>query len=102
MTIPNSITTIGEWAFSGCIGITKIHIPDGVTCIEDNAFSGSGLTEVYLPKTIEQVISHPGFGEVCNIFSGCEKLKKIYVPRGTKDTFDKMGLRPYYDMIVEL
>ena len=45
VTIPNNVTSIGEWAFSGCSGLTSITIPTGVTSIGESAFSGcSGLT----------------------------------------------------------
>ena len=38
VTIPNSVTSIGEWAFSGCSGLTSITIPNSVTSIEAGAF----------------------------------------------------------------
>ena len=37
--IPNSVTSIGEYAFYGCVGLTSITIPNSVTSIGDNAFS---------------------------------------------------------------
>ncbi len=45
--IPNSVTTIGNSAFSYCGGLTSITIPNSVTSIGDWAFYGSGLTEIY-------------------------------------------------------
>ena len=48
LVIPDSVTSIGERAFSGCSGLTSITIPDSVTSIGRSAFNGcSGLTEVY-------------------------------------------------------
>ena len=40
VVIPDSVTRIGGWAFSGCTGLTSIVIPDSVTSIGDWAFSG--------------------------------------------------------------
>ena len=38
ITIPNSVTSIGEWAFCGCTGLTGIEIGNGVTSIGEGAF----------------------------------------------------------------
>ena len=46
-TIPNSVTTIGFNAFTGCNGLTSVTIPNSVTSIGKSAFDGcSGLTSV--------------------------------------------------------
>ena len=39
-TIPNSVTTIGNWAFVGCNSLTSINIPNSVTTIKVEAFCG--------------------------------------------------------------
>ena len=47
--IPNSVTSIGAYAFFGCSGLTSVTIPNSVTSIGDNAFhSCSGLTAVHI------------------------------------------------------
>ena len=38
--IPNTVTSIGNGAFSGCASLTSVTIPDSVTSIGDSAFSG--------------------------------------------------------------
>lgn len=46
VTIGNSVTSIGNYAFSGCSGLTSIAIPSSVTSIGESAFSGcSRLTK---------------------------------------------------------
>ncbi|MBR5844636.1 MAG: leucine-rich repeat domain-containing protein [Bacteroidaceae bacterium] len=37
--IPNSVTSIGDQAFSGCAGLTEITIPESVTSIGEEAFT---------------------------------------------------------------
>lgn len=45
VTIPNSVTEIGESAFCGCDSLASVTIPDSVTKIGRGAFDGcSGLT----------------------------------------------------------
>ena len=46
--IPNSVTSIGEYAFYNCTGLTRVVIPNSVTEIDDWAFAGCmELTDVY-------------------------------------------------------
>ncbi len=53
--IPDSVTTLGEFAFSDCSGIENIMIPDSVKFINEYAFYGcSSLTDVYYGGTEEQ------------------------------------------------
>ena len=50
--IPNSVTTIGQWAFENCTGLTSIVIPDSVTEIKNGAFVGcSNLKSVIIPAS---------------------------------------------------
>ncbi len=71
-TIPASVTSIGNYAFYGCSGLTSITIPASVTSIAYSAFFGcSGLATV----TVYAPSCTLGF----NAFSACGNLKNIYV-----------------------
>ncbi|MBR5036404.1 MAG: leucine-rich repeat domain-containing protein [Prevotella sp.] len=70
-TIPNSVTSIGLYAFSGCTGLTSITIPNSVTAIGQYAFSYStGLTSISIPNSVtnigEEAFSYcSGLTDVC-------------------------------------
>ncbi len=73
ITIPGSVTSIGSSAFSGCTGLMSITIPDGITSISDSTFYGcSGLTNITLPDSITSIGS--------SAFSGCTGLTNVKIP----------------------
>jgi len=56
ITIPNSVTSIGQSAFSGCTSIISITIPESVTSIDREAFSGcTGLTNVTISSGVTSI-----------------------------------------------
>ena len=72
-TIPNSVTTIGEGAFSGCKSLTNINIPNSVTTIGKGAFSHcDSLTSINIPNSVTTI----GEGAFC----GCKSLVSITIP----------------------
>ena len=50
--IPNTVTRIGDCAFSGCLTLSSIDIPNSVTNIGDDAFSHTGIEELVLPNSV--------------------------------------------------
>lgn len=65
--IPNSVTTIGHYAFSYCSGLTSVTIPNSVTSIESWAFHGCSLIEIAIPKSVTNIGKNP-FSS-CNLSS---------------------------------
>ena len=73
INIPNSVTTIGDHAFSGCDSLTSINIPNSVTMIGKGAFSGCDyLTSINIPDDVTTI------GE--GAFGGCHSLTNINIP----------------------
>ena len=53
VVIPNDVTSIEEWAFYNCSGLTSVAIGNGVTNIGNSAFYGcSGLRDVVAPQVV--------------------------------------------------
>ena len=73
VTIPDSVTSIGSSAFSGCSGLTIVTIPDSVTSIGGSAFRDcSSLTSVAIPDSVTSIGS--------SAFSGCSGLTSVTIP----------------------
>ena len=95
--IPDSVTSIGDSAFSDCSGLKSITIPEGVTSIGNSAFSGcSGLKSITIPKKVTSIRGW-AFGNCSGLtsitipegvtsiggyaFSGCSSLTSIMIPK---------------------
>ena len=76
--IPESIdgypvTRIGDYAFSGCTGLTSITIPDTVTSIDDYAFYGcTEITSITIGNSVTSIGN--------SAFWGCTRLTSITIP----------------------
>ena len=69
-TIPEGVTTIGDWAFGGCRGLTSVTIPNSVTTIGERAFVAcENLTSVTIPESVTSI----GY----NAFRGCTGLTEF-------------------------
>jgi len=56
ITIPDSVTSIGDKAFEWCENLTSITIPDSVTSIGDEAFCGcKNLTTITIPNSVTSI-----------------------------------------------
>ena len=54
-TIPDSVTSIGDWAFGDCTSLTSVTIPDSVISIGYCAFGGTSLTSVTIPDSVTEI-----------------------------------------------
>ena len=78
-TIPDSVTSIGDGAFSDCDSLTSITIPDSVTSIGDNAFYFcTSLTSITIPDGVTSIGDYA--------FLGCNSLKEVYCKPTTPPT----------------
>ncbi|MCR5360812.1 MAG: leucine-rich repeat domain-containing protein [Bacteroidales bacterium] len=74
VVIPNSVTSIGSYAFSGCTVLTSIEIPSSVTSIGDDAFYYcTGLTSIEIPSSVTSIGSYAFYHVKNIIYSGSAK-----------------------------
>ncbi len=73
ITIPEGVTIIGSSAFDNCIRLTSIAIPNGVTSIAYGAFNECrSLTNITIPDSVTYI------GAIA--FYGCSSLTSITIP----------------------
>ena len=73
ITIPNSITSIGVWAFGDCTNLTSITIPNSVTSISGMTFYNcTSLTSITIPNNVTSISGMT--------FYNCTSLTSITIP----------------------
>lgn len=73
VVIPDNITSIGKYAFSGCDELTRVIIPNSVKNIDEAAFEGCDkLTSVTIGNGVERICDYA--------FYGCNGLTSIKIP----------------------
>jgi hypothetical protein len=106
ITIPNSITSIGEYSFSDCTGLTSVNMPNNVTNIGEQAFLNcTGLTSIIIPGSVTTIAQETFYG--CtgltsvtlpdsvtsigdNVFSQCSSLVSIAIPKSVTSIGDEI------------
>ncbi|MCD8004098.1 MAG: leucine-rich repeat protein, partial [Oscillospiraceae bacterium] len=71
-TIPDSVTSISDYAFYSCTGLTSVTIPDSVTSIGTWAFANTGLVSVTIPDGVTSVGN--------TAFYRCHNLINVTIP----------------------
>lgn len=71
VSLPNSLTHIGDYSFTGCDSLKTITIPKNVTNAQ-LAFTGCGLTTVIFADGMTKIPA--------SIFNGCEYLENVTIP----------------------
>lgn len=99
VSIPNTVTTIGGWAFQNCTNLAIVSMADTVTSIGSCAFSDDASLKsinisdkvvsiedltFYNCTSLEEVILSDNLINIGNsAFANCESIKSITIPNGT-------------------
>ena len=74
VTLPESVTSIGPWAFANCAKLEQVSFPAGLTSIDLCAFENcTALTAVTLPKHLTELGNE--------VFANCSALKSVWIPK---------------------
>ncbi len=105
VTIPSIVSEIGEGAFNRCYSLKSVSIPSSVTKIGDWGFSATKLTSIIIPNSVRSIGKYAF--SVCNdltsitipesvtyigsdAFASCRSLKSVLLPNSISniDFFD--------------
>ena len=77
VSIPNSVQSLGHYAFSNCPKLQKVVLPKGLERIGQGLFKDCGnLTDIQIPEGVISIDDHA--------FDGCTSLRSIHIPSGVQ------------------
>lgn len=84
--LPDTVKTIGAYAFQGCTALERVSLPAGLTEISQRMFDGcASLAQVTLPAGLR------GIGDYA--FYGCGSLQKLHLP----ESVQRIGKYAFYN-----
>jgi hypothetical protein len=111
VSIGNAVTSIGDYSFEGCTGLTTVTIPNSVTSIGYRAFYGcTRLASLTISKSVTEIGNYAFYdctgltSVTClwnvplsasnNVFSSATyETCQLYVPIGTESAY--AGVEPW-------
>lgn len=81
--IPDSVTEIGEAAFSDCPGLSVAILPPNLKSIRDSAFLFSNITSIEIPASVTSIDEYA--------FYDCFNLKSVYYNTDTPGAIGEMA-----------
>lgn len=69
VVMPNSVTTLGNYAFNSCSGMTSITLSNNLQTIGGDSLSETGISEIFIPATVTEIKQ--------SAFCSCSQLSKV-------------------------
>ena len=106
VTLPSTLTYLGNAAFRNCVSLEEVNIPEGLTELQSNLFRGcTALKNITIPTNIKKINSqafyNAGLENVelseglnilqSNAFGNCKSLKTITLPSSVNSVYN-----PFY------
>ena len=85
VVIPDSITSIGNFAFSGCTSLYTVVLSQNLITIGEGAFSNTPIPSMKLPNTVTSIGA--------SAFAQCHNLSEVIIP----DSVTTVGAELFYD-----
>lgn len=101
VSLPSSLKSIGECAFYGNKNLKHIRLNEGLECIGDHAFDGTGIESIDFPNSLRKIgdssfanskLKYVTFSNHYNkiliehrAFENCELLQSVNLPEGLKE-----------------
>jgi len=76
VSIPDTVTDIGEFVFDGCLNLHRIDLPSGLLYLWGYTFCRCGIEEIVLPDPVKIIPSYA--------FKDCKNLRKVICGSGMK------------------
>ena len=97
VNVKTGVTSVSEYAFSGCDYLTNVTLADSVRKIGYRAFAGTGITSITIPSSVREIY-YNAFDSCTNLrtvnlpagiesvagFTNCTSLENITIPKGVK------------------
>lgn len=93
--LPDSIVSIGEYAFSNCSNLTEVTLPKGLTSLMAYCFASTKLPNIVFPETVTSIAGYA--------FNSCKQLRTFTVKATTPPTLSGLlgnGLSGFRNIIV--
>ena len=76
--IPNSVTSLGAYAFNQCYALSSVRLSNSIRSLENSTFKGcESLTSIVIPASVTSI------GD--NVFNGCRHLSSVDIPNSVTE-----------------